>query len=239
MLPKRNTLRIGAGIGLITLSASLVSGCFNFSLPRNFDKKHTPNYAEEAKGMAPGAIAGGGYRMLSGSTYNPANTGWATLLGGYIGGEIRAHPEMLVTELQNKGVNAFFMGETLVIGIHTDDIFYPGSTEVRPDAEANLNTIANLLARYSDQDIFVEGFGDDPGDIFDNIDRAEARASSVAAYMWANGVKADRFRIINHGDPDTTVADLATASGLADNRHVVLCTKADPTTFGLDWPLQM
>lgn len=231
-----STFSVGRGtkIGLTGLALTLLSGCLHYSAPRAEFHKTTPQLREEATGAPYGFVSGATIRGMSGEKLAIGQVGWGALLGGWVGSEIKAHPEMLVTELQNKRVNAFFVGETLVVALHADDYFYPGSTEVMPEVEDKLRTIANLLVRYSNQPIYVEGFSDDTGDIIDNIARAEARAGATAAYLWSAGVEPERFHLINHGSPDQTVADLATASGLADNRHIVICTKADPPRSAFD-----
>lgn len=235
MFDKWMTMPLSGKLCLLAVSTTLLSQCTYFGLPRNFDK-HTPHYREEAKGAFVGGVTGGVARTLKSASFSPANVGWTAVVGGVIGAEIQSHPEVLIMELQNRGINAFLLGETVVIGIHGDDIFYPGSTEIRPDAEGKLQSVAALLVSYSNQPITAEGYSDDPGDVIDNVDAAEARASAVSAFLWAHGVEPERFHIVNHAG-EQNVADLTSASGLADNRHIVLSTYADPPQFKLDWPL--
>jgi peptidoglycan-associated lipoprotein len=79
-------------------------------------------------------------------------------------------------------------------------VFYElDSSEVSPAGQKVLDENATVLKRYSAWAITIEGHCDERGTAEYNLALGERRAVAARAYLVAQGISADRLRIISYG----------------------------------------
>jgi outer membrane protein OmpA-like peptidoglycan-associated protein len=98
--------------------------------------------------------------------------------------------------------------------------------ELKPQARSNLTDLAQILQKYDDTDILVEGHTDATGTSEHNLSLSIARAQSAANYLGSQGVQSPRFSIMGYGE-DQPIAENETAAGRAQNRRVELAIMAN------------
>jgi OmpA-OmpF porin, OOP family len=98
--------------------------------------------------------------------------------------------------------------------------FDTGSTKLKPESQAALNTFAgDLLADHQDVHIRVNGYTDNVGSAARNLQLSQKRADSVVAELVQKGISPNRLTAEGYGEQNP-IADNATAEGRAMNRHV-------------------
>jgi len=79
-------------------------------------------------------------------------------------------------------------------------VFYElDSSEVSPTGQKTLDENATLLKRYPAWAITIEGHCDERGTAEYNLALGERRAVAARAYLVAQGISADRLRIVSYG----------------------------------------
>jgi peptidoglycan-associated lipoprotein len=79
-------------------------------------------------------------------------------------------------------------------------VFYElDSSEVSPAGQKVLDENATLLKRYGSWAITIEGHCDERGTAEYNLALGERRAVAARAYLVAQGISADRLRIVSYG----------------------------------------
>ena len=100
------------------------------------------------------------------------------------------------------------------------------SSDVSPDGQKALDENAALLKRYDSWAVTIEGHCDERGTAEYNLALGERRAVAARAYLVAQGISADRLRIVSYGKefPFDTGHD---ESAFAKNRraHFVITAK--------------
>ena len=98
-------------------------------------------------------------------------------------------------------------------------LFATGSAELTPASEELLADIANRITSQNLVGAKVVGYTDSVGSEASNLTLSERRAGSVADFLIAQGVPADKLTREGKGESDP-VADNETAEGRAKNRRV-------------------
>ncbi|HYF23472.1 MAG TPA: OmpA family protein [Caulobacteraceae bacterium] len=101
--------------------------------------------------------------------------------------------------------------------------FDTGAATLRPDSQATLSTVAQILTAYPRAAVRIEGFTDERGDAAANKQLSEERAAAVARALTAAGVPAARIRSAGLGEQPTGAAG---AQSLAQNRRTDLVVTA-------------
>jgi peptidoglycan-associated lipoprotein len=79
-------------------------------------------------------------------------------------------------------------------------VFYElDSSEVSPVGQKVLDENATLLKRYASWAVTIEGHCDERGTAEYNLALGERRAVAARAYLVAQGISADRLRIVSYG----------------------------------------
>ena len=103
--------------------------------------------------------------------------------------------------------------------------FETGSATLMESSQDQLQTLARLMAAYSDVNIRLEGYTDNTGDPTANMTLSKLRADSVKEQLVALGVDATRIETDGLGI-DNPVASNETEEGRAQNRRIeVVVTK--------------
>jgi chemotaxis protein MotB len=123
---------------------------------------------------------------------------------------------------------------SLRIVVNDDLAFKSGSWELSAEGERTMASVAQQLAPYQTQPIFINGYTDDvpisasmrQQGVDSNAALSEKRAEAVMAYLAQHGVRQDMMRTRGWGEQQP-VASNDTAAGRAQNRRVEI-TLADP-----------
>lgn len=110
-------------------------------------------------------------------------------------------------------------GELLAITLKGDVSFDLDSDVVRPGLYNELDRIAQIMIKYPQTSILVEGHTDGTGSEIYNQQLSERRANSVKDLLVQRGVEAHRVNILGYGK-SRPVATNATAVGRQMNRRV-------------------
>lgn len=181
------------------------------------------NWSNTAKGGAIGAAAGAGAGALIGKA--AGNTAVGAIIGAAVGGTAGAligrHMDKQAEEMRRdlKGVKVERVGEGIKLTFESGILFDSGSSELKGGAKDNIAELSQILNKYKDTNIIVEGHTDNTGNADVNQKLSEARATSVSSYLQANSVDAGRISTMGYGF-NQPVGDNSTASGRAQNRRV-------------------
>lgn len=191
------------------LSLALVTGCANMNR------------------AGKGALIGGGVGGLVGGVIGRAsgNTAAGAIIGAAVGGTAGAaighYMDKQAAELQRDLKNAKVerVGEGIKITFASGILFDVDKSDLRPAARENLDNLAQVLNKYADTEVMVQGHTDASGSEDHNLKLSLNRASSVGGFLRSKGVKSGRIEESGHGE-GSPVADNATAAGRQANRRV-------------------
>ncbi|MDB5105485.1 MAG: outer membrane protein/peptidoglycan-associated protein [Fibrobacteres bacterium] len=170
-------------------------------------------------GAGAGGVLGGIIGHASGNTAAGAIIGAA--VGGTAGAAIGHYMDKQAAELQRDLKNARVerVGEGIKITFDSGILFDVDSDKLRPDATSNLKNLAQVLNKYDDTEIMVQGHTDNSGSKEHNMKLSDKRADSVGDALKADGVKSGRIDETGMGETQP-VADNGSASGRQANRRV-------------------
>ncbi len=170
-------------------------------------------------GGAAGAGAGAIIGHQSGHKGEGALIGAAAgaALGGLIGAKLDKQQAELskIAEVERPSENE------LIVTLREKVLFDVNKYSLKPGAEANLSRVADVLARYPDFNIDVEGHTDNTGQETYNQWLSEKRAGTVADFIVTEGVHPDRIMVIGYGETQPVTTN-ETAEGRQQNRRVEL-----------------
>ncbi|GAB4347312.1 MAG: OmpA family protein [Candidatus Abyssubacteria bacterium] len=175
------------------------------------------------KGAAIGGAVGAGTGAVIGHQSDHAIEGAViggaagALAGGLIGAQLDKQQEELsqIAEVERPSE------EELVVVLREKILFDVNEYSLKPGAQDNLSQIAQVLAKYPDFNILVEGHTDSTGTETYNQWLSEKRAQSVADYLIAQGLYSARIQVIGYGET-RPVATNDTPEGRQQNRRVEL-----------------
>jgi outer membrane protein OmpA-like peptidoglycan-associated protein len=177
-----------------------------------------------------GAV-GGVVCALIGAAENSTRARNAGLGCGAIGAGIGAYMDSqeaeLRQQLQGTGVQVQRNGDQLNLIMPGNITFATNEFAIRPDFFPVLDSVAQVLAKYKDTRLIVNGHTDSTGAADYNYNLSNRRATSVANYLASRGV--EQGRLISQGmGPSQPIADNASEAGRAQNRRVELQIVAAP-----------
>ena len=108
-----------------------------------------------------------------------------------------------------------------------DILFDTGKSTLKKDAEYAIVKISAILAVFPKLNARIEGFTDNTGKDELNMKLSAERARTVADFLVAQGVAAERLSHAGYG-PSNPVGDNATKDGRAKNRRVELILNQGP-----------
>jgi outer membrane protein OmpA-like peptidoglycan-associated protein len=185
-----------------------------------------------AKGGGLGAVVGAGAGTLFGGN-DLKNAGWGALAGGALGAAVGAYmdrqEQQMNESLQGTGIEVQRTAEnTLTLTMPNNVTFGFDSSNLTPQAQSALDSVANVLNQYQDSKISITGHTDDVGADNYNQKLSEQRATSVSGYLSQRGVNYSRITQQGMGErmpklPNTNDANRA------ENRRVELAIVANPS----------
>jgi outer membrane protein OmpA-like peptidoglycan-associated protein len=167
--------------------------------------------AGTAAGAGVGALVGGKKGALIGA-------GVGAVAGGSVG---------LYLDKQRKELEAAKVAEVkqtengLLLQMKNDILFDVNSDTVKPQGLEDLAKMGDILAKYSDNRVQIQGHTDSTGDAAYNQKLSERRANAVKTALVARGVQETQVFVTGFGKTKP-IADNSTADGRAKNRRVEL-----------------
>lgn len=174
-----------------------------------------------------GAVAGGATgdhsakRILIGGALGAA-------AGGGIGYYMDRQQEELNKELAGSGVQVQRQGDTINLNMLGGITFDSAKTNIKPTFTPVLDDIANVMVKYPETKIEVQGHTDSIGDNNTNLSLSQLRAQSVTSYLTAKGVDSNRIRSVGFGET-MPIASNDTAEGRGKNRRVEIKIIPNPS----------
>jgi outer membrane protein OmpA-like peptidoglycan-associated protein len=98
-------------------------------------------------------------------------------------------------------------------------LFESGKAELRPESNAELNRLADLLTGSPSMELEVAGHTDNVGSPGKNLTLSDERAKAVRDYLIGKGIEAKRLRSVGFG-MTKPVATNNTEKGRQQNRRV-------------------
>jgi outer membrane protein OmpA-like peptidoglycan-associated protein len=196
-------------IAVLALSTVFAAGCA------------APNKATKGAGIGAGAgaVIGGIIGSRSGNTAKGAIIGAA--VGGTAGAVIGSQMDKQAKELEDEleGAQVERVGEGIQITFDSAILFGFDSAEVKPEARANLSSLAASLQQYPNTEVMIVGHTDATGPEEYNQKLSERRADAAAAVLIDRGVSPSRIGIEGLGEMEPSASN-ETAEGRALNRRV-------------------
>lgn len=143
-----------------------------------------------AIGAAGGAVIGGlvAKNSVVGALLGAAIGGTA---GYFIGKSMDKQAQELKQAVPNAEVNR--VGEGINMTFNSGLLFKINSAELSDSAKKDIANVCEVLKKYDDTRILLEGHTDDTGAEAFNMELSKKRAEAVGAYMEANGVQRTRI----------------------------------------------
>ena len=201
-------------ISAVLLSAVLLVGC---------------QASNAVKGGAIGGAAGG---ALGGVIAGKDNTATGVLIGAVIGGTAGAlignkmdkQAEELKTDLEGAEIER--VGEGIKITFDSGLMFATNSSSLNANTKENLRNLAEVLQKYEDTNILIEGHTDNTGADDYNQTLSENRASSVVDYLITLSLDNKRLQTQGYGE-SLPVTTNETVAGRQKNRRVEVAIYAN------------
>lgn len=177
-------------------------------------------------GAGSGAVAGGVIGNQAGSTVVGAIIGAAVggAAGAYIGNYMDNQAEEIARDIAGAKVER--IGEGIKITFDSGLLFDTDKAEIRAASRANLVELADILEKYADTEVLIEGHTDSTGSEEYNLGLSRDRADAVSLVLAGQGVDATRFTVLGYGEGQP-VLDNSTEAGRQGNRRVDLAIMAN------------
>ena len=197
-----------------------VSGCKTLDAYTREEKM-----SSATKGAMIGAAAGAVAGLISGDDaverrqHALIGAGIGALAGGSIGYYMDKQEAQLRAELEGTGVSVVRDGDNITLNMPGNVTFATDSADLSPAFFNVLNSVGKVLAEYEQTVVEVAGHTDSTGTYAYNQGLSERRASSVSAYLVAQGVIDERLIKLGMGEA-RPVADNNSSVGRVANRRV-------------------
>ena len=198
----------------------LVTGCTTLD-PYTREEKTS----SATKGAAIGAAAGVAVGLISGDSSSERKkraligAGVGALAGGGVGYYMDQQEMKLRQKLEGTGVSVTRDGDNITLNMPGNITFAVDSSDINAGFYEILNSVALVLNEFEKTLVEVAGHTDSTGDSAYNQALSERRASSVATYLRAQNVMAERLMTVGAGE-NYPVASNDTAAGRQLNRRV-------------------
>jgi outer membrane protein OmpA-like peptidoglycan-associated protein len=175
-------------------------------------------------GAATGALLGQATGRNTGSTLLGAGAGAAVggiagnMIGGYMDKQERDFQQLIAGR---DGTTVQRLQNNLNITMKSDVLFDTGSSLIRPGGYDEIARIAEILNRYPQTRVTIEGHTDSAGSESYNMKLSEERARAVGEALVARGVDPGRVTAVGLGE-SRPIASNTTESGKQLNRRVSL-----------------
>lgn len=177
-------------------------------------------------GAGTGAVVGGVIGDRAGNTAVGAALG--AVIGGAAGAYIGNYMDEQAAEIRQdlEGATVERVGEGIKITFDSGILFESNQSALEPQAQANLIDLAQILNKYDDTNVIIEGHTDSQGSEEYNLELSKRRAQSVSNYLAQQNVNPTRFTEMGYGEA-YPVADNSTVEGRRQNRRVEIAIYAN------------
>lgn len=175
------------------------------------------------KGAVIGAAGGGATGAVIGRA--AGNTAMGAIIGATVGGVAGAvigrEMDKQAAEMEREvpGAKVERVGEGIVVEFSGKVLFGFDRSDLTNEATTNLTSLIDILNKYPETDIQIQGHTDDKGSDNYNQGLSERRAKTVADYLIANNIKRSRVSTIGFGESAPKYSN-ESDSGRAQNRRV-------------------
>lgn len=178
--------------------------------------------SKSQKGVLIGAGAGGavgaGIGKAAGNTALGAILG--ATVGGVTGGIIGKRMDKQAQEIEQiPGAEVTRVGEGINVTFDSGVLFGVDKANITADAEGKLNQLAEILNKYPDTYILVEGHTDASGSTSYNKTLSKNRADAVSNFLESQSVNDSRIRTKWYGESQPKFPN-DNADNMAKNRRV-------------------
>lgn len=201
--------------------AAMLSACVSADDPNRRTKQGA------AAGAAAGAVAGAVIGNQSGNPRTGAVVGAA--VGAGVGAVVGRRMDKQAEELRRiEGIEVERTAEDEIdVRLRNDVLFDFDSAALRAESRDTLDELADVMSRYPEQTVVVEGHADSVGDDAYNQRLSERRAQSVADYLIRQGVPGSDVEWRGFGETEPRASN-STAEGRQLNRRVEISITAHP-----------
>jgi len=188
------------------------------------------SWSRQQKGTAVGAATGGVVGGVIGKQLG--NTAVGAILGAAIGGAAGAYignymdKQAAEIERDIEGAKIERVGEGIKITFDSGLLFDVNEASLKSKSREELGKLANVLNKYPDTNILLEGHTDSTGSEEHNLDLSRQRAQSVSSYLSSLNVDPTRFTIMGYGETQPIAAN-ETVEGRQLNRRVEVAIYAN------------
>ncbi len=179
-----------------------------------------------AAGVVLGGAAGAGLGQAIGRSTEATLLGMAigAIVGGITGHEIAYYMDQQEMELQQAlagqtAASLYREQNILAVTFKSDVLFDFDSSILKPAAYSEIDRVANVLMKYPETRIVVEGHTDSTGSEAYNQELSKRRAQAVKNVIVSKGVASSRIEAIGFGE-SKPYASNNTAGGRQLNRRV-------------------
>ncbi len=170
-----------------------------------------------AIGAGAGAAVGAGVGAVAGGWEGAAI---GALVGGVAGGAIGNYLDKQAQELQEIA-NARRTESGILVNLKSSLLFSADSAVLKPAAVEQIAQLGDILVKYSDDRIRIQGHTDSSGSPARNEELSLRRAEAVRDVLAGRGVN-PRQMLVEGVGAARPIADNATPEGRAENRRVEL-----------------
>lgn len=162
---------------------------------------------KQQTGTGVGAAAGAGIGAILGQAigHNTTSTligaGIGAALGGIAGNQIGAYMDSQEQDLRQVESASIQRDQDVLTATFKSDMFFDyNSAQIKPGAYSELDRISNVLNKYPQTTIRVEGHTDSRGSEQYNQQLSQQRAISVKNALGQRGVDTRRIEAIGYGE---------------------------------------
>jgi OOP family OmpA-OmpF porin len=126
--------------------------------------------------------------------------------------------------INNKGCPEMAKADVVRITQIASKIFFEtNSDKLKSASKVQLDDLVDILTKYPDANLSIEGHTDDVGKDEYNLTLSQKRTESVKRYLMSKGIAETRLTATGYGETKP-IADNTTSAGRAKNRRVELKT---------------
>jgi len=181
------------------------------------------NMSKSQKGAVLGTVAGGAIGAGVGSANGKVVLGAiiGATVGGVTGAVIGHNMDKQAEEMKKNLPDATVerVGEGIVIEFNSKILFGFDQSALTTQARKNMASLVDVLQKYPDTDIEIQGHTDNTGTASYNLALSKRRATAVESYLTSNTIASSRLNIKGFGETQPKY-DNGTNDGQNQNRRV-------------------
>ena len=198
------------------LLATVLSGVMLLSGCSSSEKKNA------YRGTAVGAVAGGVLgAAIGGKKGAIIGAGVGGIGGAYAGSRMDKQAKELKEIAETKRTE-----QGLITKLKSDILFDTGKSELKSSAKTNLQQMADIMKKYPENVLSINGYTDNTGSSKLNDALSESRAKAVKDQLVASGMPDSVMTTYGRGS-STPISDNNTAEGRKQNRRVEIEVTVD------------